>query len=214
VGGRGAGLGSAPEEPTCSPSWPGRSPRGPRRTGSPLAGGEPVVHAGPIRRAPGLHQRVIAFLSRDGWRRRTPAPRLQSTGQVVRRGAHATRDQPHRPKAPERPPRGVTAGLEDAWLEDRPPTRPRLPAQAGRAARNRACLPAGALARVCVEGSSPRADSHPPHTQSAGHGSVGERTGLEPPASGQAACVEVTTGERSWAPDPGCPWSTTVGETQ
>jgi hypothetical protein len=156
-------------------------------------------------REPGPHQGFIPFPGIQGWLLRTPAEGFQPAGQVVRMVAPAKRHQNHRTDAQERPPIGVKAGLEGALLEDRQHALPPLSAQAGWAARHRACVPAGQIALAWVELSSPLADGHPTDTQSAGHVSLGELTGLEQPSSFQASFFTWATGERSWAPHHGRP---------
>jgi hypothetical protein len=156
-------------------------------------------------REPRPHQGVIPFPGIQGWLRRTPAEGFQPAGQVVRVVAHAKGHQHHRPDAQERPTIGVKARLEGSLLEDRQHARPLLNAQAGRAARNRACVQAGHIPLVLVELSSPCADGHPTDTQSAGHVSVGELTSLEQPSSFQTSFFLLATGELSWAPHHGRP---------
>jgi hypothetical protein len=151
-------------------------------------------------REPGLHQGLIAFPGRDRWLLRAPSQRLQSTGQVVRMVAHPKGHQNDRTDAQERPTIGVKARLEGSLLEDRQYALPLLNTQAGRAARNRACVQAGHIALVLVELSSPLADRHATDTQSAGNVSVGELTDLEQPSSFQASFFTLATGELFWAP--------------
>jgi hypothetical protein len=154
-------------------------------------------------REPGPHQGVIPFPGTQGGLRRTPAEGFQPAGQVVGMVAHAKRHQNHRTDAPERPTIGVNTRLEGALLEDRQHALPLLSAQAGWTARNRACVQAGQIALALVELSSPLADGHPTDTQSAGHVSVGELTGLEQPSSVQTSFFTLATGELSWAPHHG-----------
>ena len=114
-------------------------------------------------REPSLHQGVIPFPRRDRGVLRTPAQRLQPAGQVVRMVVHPKGHQNHRTDAPERQSIGVNASLEGPLCENYQHTWPLLNPQAGRAARNGACLQAGHIALVLAELSSPCADSHPTH---------------------------------------------------
>lgn len=152
---------------------------------------------------PGLHQSVISFPRIDRGLLRTPSQRLQPTGQVVRMVAHPKRHQNHRTDAQERPPIRVKAGFQRPFFEDRQHALPLRSTQAGRAPRNRACLQAGHIALVLAELSSPFADSHPTHPQSAGNIGKGELSGLEQPPSFQTSFFPLTTREMSRAPDHG-----------
>ncbi len=156
-------------------------------------------------REPRPHQGVIPFPGIQRRILRTPAEGFQPTGEVVRMVAHAKRHQNHGADTPERPALGVKARLEGTLLEDRQPALPLLNAQAGRPPRNRACLQAAHSTLVLVELSSPCADGHPADTQAAGHGSIGELTGLEQPSSFQTSFLTWATGELSWAPYHGYP---------
>ena len=152
---------------------------------------------------PGLHQSVISFPSIDRGLLRTPAQRLQPTGQVVRMVAQPKRHQNQGTDAPERPPIRVEAGFQRPFFEDRQHALPLLRTQAGWASRDRACLQAGHIALVLVELLSPLADGHATDAESAGNFGVGQLTSLEQPSSFQAAFFTLCAGEVFWAPDHG-----------
>jgi hypothetical protein len=116
---------------------------------------------------------------------------------------HTERDQNHRTDAPERPSIGVKASLEGPLFENYQHTLPRLNPQAGRAARNGACVQARHVALVLPELSSPLADGHATDAESAGDVGVGQLTSLEQPSSFQAAFFTLRASEVFWAPDHG-----------
>jgi hypothetical protein len=94
-------------------------------------------------REPGPYQGIIPFPSIDGWLLRAPSQRLQSTGQVVRMGAHPGGHQHDRTDAPEGPPIRLKARLESAFCEDRQHALPLRNAQAGGPAGNGLCVQTG-----------------------------------------------------------------------
>jgi hypothetical protein len=154
-------------------------------------------------REPSLHQGVIPFPSINRWLLRTPSQRLQPSGQVVRMVVHPKGHQNHRTDAQERPSIGVKASLEGPLFENYQHTLPLLNPQAGRAARNGACVQARHVALVLPELSSPLADGHATDAESAGDVGVGQLTSLEQPSSFQAAFFTLCAGEVFWAPDHG-----------
>jgi hypothetical protein len=115
--------------------------------------------------------------------------------------AHSKRHQHYRTDAPERPPIRVKASLQRPFFEDREHALPLLSTQARRTPRNRARLQAGHIALVLAELSSPCADGHPTHPQSAGDIGMGELSGLEQPPSFQTSFFPLTTREMSRTPD-------------
>jgi hypothetical protein len=161
------------------------------------------LEPGPVVREPRPPQGIISFPGIDGWLLRAPAQHLQSTGQVVGRGAHPEGHQPHRTDAQEGPPIRLKTGLESAVLEDCQHALPLLGVQAGRSARNGTCVQAGQVALMLAELLSPFTDGHPTDALSAGDVGVGQLTSLEQPASFQAAFFTLRAGEVFWAPDHG-----------